>query len=82
MRHDPILSRQFTRPRNADWLRQVFAAQSVRNGGVLKRKISDVEREIGADALELEVRRRGFHLIRTATHFLIVCDTGGIEVIC
>lgn len=82
MQHDRHLTYLPDRPRNMEWLAQVFSARSVQRGGVLKRQIGDVEREIGADLLELEVRRRGIHLIRTRTHFLIVCDSGPIHVIC
>jgi hypothetical protein len=65
-----------------DWLDQIFTAKAARQGGVVRRKIRDVEREIGRDALELAVRRRGFHLLECGEDYVIVCHTAPIRVIC
>ena len=40
------------------WLHNVFAAAEVRKGGVLKRKVRDVERLCGRDLFLAEARRR------------------------
>lgn len=64
------------------WLQQIFEAKSVRTGGVVRRKICDVERKVGRRALELEVRRRGFHLIEAGSQFIIICARGDIRLIC
>jgi hypothetical protein len=65
-----------------DWLDQVFRAKAASCGGVLRRKVRDVEREIGRDALELEVRRRGFHLLECVGDFVIVCSPVPIRILC
>ncbi len=65
-----------------DWLNQVFSAKSVTHGGVIRRKIVDVEREINLATLELEVRKRGFHLMRSGHHYIIICHSGPIEFVC
>lgn len=70
------------RPPHSDWLDQLFRAKSVRSGGVIRRKISDVEREIGRDLLELEVRRRGFHMIESGNQLVILCSSEPLRVIC
>jgi hypothetical protein len=70
------------RPLGQDWLDQIFRAKAAASGGVIRRSIRDVEREIGRDALELEVRRRGFHLLECGPHFVIVCSPAPIRVIC
>ncbi len=64
------------------WLQQIFEAKSVRTGGVVRRKICDVGRKIGRRALELEVRRRGFHLIEAGSQFIIICARDDIRLIC
>ena len=51
-------------------------------GGVIRRQIVDVDREVGIPRFVAEVARRGFRLIRTQHHFIIVCDSGPVEVIC
>jgi hypothetical protein len=37
-------------------------------------RFADVEREVGRDALELAVRRRGFHMIECDRDFVIICS--------
>jgi hypothetical protein len=65
--------------RSYDWLDQVFINRAAESGGIIKRQIIDVDREVGRAAFEAEVKRRGFSLIRTRTHYVIVCDKGPIE---
>lgn len=68
-------------PRGQEWLDQIFQSRAVETGGVIKRQVVDVDREIGRDALIAEVRRRGFRMIRTRAHFVIVCDPGPIDLV-
>ena len=65
-----------------DWLDQIFRAKAAHRGGVVRRKIADVEREVGRNALELEVRRRGFHLIECDRDFVILCTAAPLNIIC
>ena len=67
---------------NDPWLRQIFASQSAGNCGVVRRNIADVERKVGRRVLELEVRRRGFHMIECGGQFVIVCSREGIHIFC
>jgi hypothetical protein len=64
------------------WSDKVFSAKAVADRGVVRRAIRDVERDIGRAAFELEVRRRGFHLIECETQFVVICNPGRINVIC
>lgn len=64
-----------------DWLDQIFRAKSARTGGVVRRKIADVEREVGREALELAVRRRGFHMIECDRDFVIICSRAPIKIL-
>jgi len=70
------------RPIGQDWLDQVFAAKAAHQGGVVRRKIRDVAREIGVERFELEVRRRGFHLLRCDEHFIVICNNKPISIVC
>jgi hypothetical protein len=66
---------------NPVWLHQVFQTKSVANGGIVRRSVRDIEREIGRDPLIAEVRRRGFHLLECGGQFIVVCNTGQLRVI-
>lgn len=65
-----------------DWLDQIFRAKSATIGGVVRRRYQDVAREVGIDTLELEVRRRGFHMVRGGDHLVIFCTSDPITVLC
>ncbi len=68
--------------RHPSWGRRIFDAKAVARGGVLRRAVRDVEREIGRERLEAEVRARGFHLIECGGQFIIICNPGHMRVIC
>ena len=40
-------------------MRQIFSAKSARDGGIVQRKVRNVERILGRTAFERELRRRG-----------------------
>lgn len=61
---------------------QVFRAKTAKNGGVIRRKINDVDREIGRERFELEVRRRGFHLMANGHYYIVICNNAPIAMIC
>jgi len=69
------------RPRGRDWLASVFHCRAAQTGGIIRRQIVDVEREIGRRTFEAEVRRRGFRLVRTRHHYVVVCDPGPVDVV-
>ena len=64
------------------WLAELFSAKAVQRGGVVRRAVRDVEREIGREALIREVQRRGFHLIECGGQFIVTCNAGQMRVIC
>ena len=64
-----------------DWINQIFAAKAVHDGGVIRRRIDWVEREIGRERFEAEVRRRGFHLIETGHQLVVICHAGAIRLL-
>lgn len=63
------------------WLRQIFSSQAARDGGVVRRKIRDVERLIGRDAFAAELRRRGYRAVENAGQFVIFCNSEDIKLI-
>ena len=64
------------------WIRQIFSAKAAAKGGVIRRSVGWVDREIGREKLALEVRRRGFHMIRAGGQFVIICCQDEIRLIC
>lgn len=56
------------------WLRQMFATQAAIEGGIVRRKVRDVERLLGRERFEYELRRRGFQAVENAGQFVIFCN--------
>ena len=48
------------------WFRHLFSAQAARDGGVVRRKVRDVERMVGRDVFTAELRRRGYSAVENA----------------
>lgn len=56
------------------WLTQVFGSKEALAGGVVKRKIRDVERLCGREAFLAEAERRGFQVVQNHRHFVVFCN--------
>ena len=56
------------------WLVHLFSSQAARQGGVIRRKIRDVDRYVGRDAFLTEMQRRGFPVVENAGQFVIFCN--------
>ena len=68
--------------RIALWAERLFSAQAVASGGVMRRSVRGVERDVGRAAFVAEVRRRGFHAVECGGQFVIICNTGLMQVVC
>jgi hypothetical protein len=64
------------------WLETVFQAKAAQRGGIVRRAVRDVEREIGREAFFAAVRRRRFHLVECGGQFIVICNPGLLQVIC
>lgn len=61
------------------WLAQLFSSREAMSGGVVKRRVRDVERLVGRDAFVRDVRRRGFQAVENGRHFVIFCNPAPIR---
>jgi hypothetical protein len=69
-------------PTQSNWIAQIFTAQAVRDGGVVRRSVWDVRKFASFAMLKREVVKRGFHLIRTGDQYVILCHQGDIRIFC
>ncbi len=70
-----------SRPNPERWIAQLFSSRSARTGAVVRRSVAWVEREVAHAAFQNEVRRRGYHLIRTANQYIVICHNGPIDIL-
>ena len=64
------------------WLRHIFSARAAAEGGIVRRKVRDVERLLGREIFERELRRRGFHAVENAGQFIIFCNNEPVRLVC
>lgn len=66
---------------NIGWIDQLFGAKAAKSGGIVRRSVASVEREVGRDVFLSEVRKRRFHLVETGGQFVVFCHTGRLRVL-
>ncbi len=65
----------------AHWLQHLFSAKAAQYGGVVRRKVRDVERFVGRQAFEGEIRRRGYRAIENGGDYIILCNQSDVRLI-
>nr|WP_239058313.1 N-(5'-phosphoribosyl)anthranilate isomerase [Aliiroseovarius sp. PrR006] len=61
------------------WMQQIFEAKAAREGGIVRRKRRDIERTIGWQVFETEIRRRGYHVVENCGQIVIFCNDAPIR---
>lgn len=56
------------------FLLHLFSSQAARCGGVIRRKLRDIDRIVGREAFLAEMRRRGFPVVENAGQYVIFCN--------
>jgi hypothetical protein len=56
-------------------MRQMLATKTALDGGVIRRKVSDVERLVGREVFLAAMKRRGFRVVENAGHFVVFCNS-------
>ncbi len=63
------------------WMLDLFSSQAAAGGGVIRRKLRDIERYVGLREFEQELRRRGYHAVENAGQLVIFCNREPIRVV-
>ncbi len=63
------------------WMLDLFRSKSAVSGGVVRRKLRDIERYVGLQEFEQELARRGYHAIENAGQLVIFCNQEPIRVV-
>lgn len=62
------------------WMRQIFDAKAARDGRVIRRSLTDIDRIVGRDRFHREIRRRGYHAVENAGQLVIFCNNEPIRL--
>ena len=60
----------------------MFDAKAAKNGGTIRRKITNIEKYASMTQLERVVKAMGFHLIIIEDQAVVLCNPGRMRVIC
>ncbi len=63
-----------------EWMLDLFSSKAARSGGVIRRKLRDIERYVGKHEFESELRRRGYHAVENAGQLVIFCNQEPVRV--
>lgn len=64
------------------WLEQVFEAEIVGRGGIVRRRKRDVQKYASRTELLEVAKRNGFHLIETGNQYIVICNPGELRIWC
>ena len=64
-----------------DWLRSIFSARAVAEGGVIRRKTRDIERIVGRERFLAELDRRGYGAVENGGQTVIFCNREPVRVL-
>lgn len=64
-----------------EWLHQMMSSRTAIGGGIVRRKVTDVERLIGRDPFLALMRARGYRVVENAGHFVIFCNAEPVRVL-
>lgn len=57
------------------YLADMFGAQAVARGAVIRRKARDIDRYVGRASFVAELERRGFRAVENAGQIVVFCNT-------
>ena len=63
------------------WFRHLFAAKAALDGGVVRRKVRDMERMVGRQRFLDEVARRGFTAVENAGQVIVFCNAQPVRLL-
>lgn len=61
------------------WLLHLFSSKSACQGGVIRRKLTDIDRYVGRDRFKAELDRRGYRAVENAGQIIVFCNQDPIK---
>ena len=62
------------------WLLHLFSSKSACQGGVIRRKLTDIDRYVGRDRFKAELDRRGYRAVENAGQIIVFCNQDPIKL--
>jgi len=62
------------------WFKHLFGSQAARDGGVVRRKVRDMERYVGREFFAAELIRRGYSAVENGGQVIIFCNAEPLRI--
>ena len=59
-------------------MRQMFATRTALDGGVIRRKVADIDHIVGREVFLSAMQKRGYRVVENAGHFVIFCNSDAV----
>lgn len=63
-----------------EFINAMFRAKAAKSGGIVRRKIANVQKYASFQYLLKEVAARGFHLVETGDQYIVICNPGNFRL--
>nr|WP_298293720.1 N-(5'-phosphoribosyl)anthranilate isomerase [uncultured Litoreibacter sp.] len=63
------------------WFRNLFSCKAAVDGGVVRRKVRDMERMVGRQRFYHEIERRGFSAIENGGQVVVFCNGSALRIV-
>ena len=63
------------------WVRQMFQSQISKRGGVVRRKITTIDKFAAQTNVKSECAKRDCSIVRHGDQWLVFCDTASLKII-
>ena len=63
------------------WVRQRFESQIAKRGGVVRRKITSIDKFASRAEVKAECAKRGYHIVQHGDQWLVFCDKASAKII-
>lgn len=63
-----------------EFINDMFRAKAAKSGGIVRRKIANVQKYASFQYLLKEVEARGFHLVETGDQYIVICNPGNFRL--
>ena len=63
------------------WVRQIFQSKIAKRGGVVRRKITSINRYASRDEVRRACKRKRYHIIAHGDQWLIFCDRAQVRIV-
>lgn len=64
------------------WVDQIFSARQAREGGMVRRALSDVNRFGVYDEIVERARDEDWHVVEIGDQLAVLCHPGQIQLVC